>query len=288
MGFPCWSGEHLPVTIVATILWLAYAVALPVALAWTIAKDKIADDARRHGNAQAKGISRGGGGSEYWHSTRPLIEKFWFPLVAHLRPQYWWFFIVEIFRKLWLNFLYLRGYRSDDGFNWKLSFAIYLVLEQISQQLLRPRVYKKANDTFVDFCSKQFLIVVLMLAMCSDSLERGAEGEAINTDNERPSAGLLMQILFGLPGLTPLLLNKLCVRLDRKTKDRSKEDAADGQDERPTGRPLPITPRTFEQTFDNESDGAAIDDGNQSACTVVRIHQEPAALTRLRQTRKVR
>jgi hypothetical protein len=32
--------------------------------------------------------------------------------------------------------------------------AIYLVLELISQQFLRPRVYKKANDTNVDLCAK--------------------------------------------------------------------------------------------------------------------------------------
>ena len=40
-------------------------------------------------------------------------------------------------------------------FNWKLSVAIYLVLELISQQFLAPRVYKKAKDTNVDLCAKQ-------------------------------------------------------------------------------------------------------------------------------------
>ena len=39
-------------------------------------------------------------------------------------------------------------------FNWKLSVAIYLVLELISQQFLAPRVYKKAKDTRIDLMAK--------------------------------------------------------------------------------------------------------------------------------------
>jgi hypothetical protein len=26
---------------------------------------------------------------DYWHSCAPLAERFWFPLVAHLQPEYW-------------------------------------------------------------------------------------------------------------------------------------------------------------------------------------------------------
>ena len=85
MGHACWSGEHIPVVIVASILWLAYAVAFPLTLAWVIAKDKAASktaDADDANNVHANGAS-----SWYWHSTRPLVEKFWLPLVAHLQPQ---------------------------------------------------------------------------------------------------------------------------------------------------------------------------------------------------------
>ena len=37
-------------------------------------------------------------------------------------------------------------YRADDGFNWKLSVALYLSLEAFVVGLLRPRVYKKNGD----------------------------------------------------------------------------------------------------------------------------------------------
>jgi hypothetical protein len=59
-------------------------------------------------------------------------------------------------------------------FNWKLAVATYLILELCSQQMLRPRVYKKAKDTVVDLCAKLFLVVVLIFAMWADSLRRGS------------------------------------------------------------------------------------------------------------------
>jgi hypothetical protein len=127
MGYVCWRGAYLPVVITASTLWLAYAVAFPLALAWVIVKDKAAAGGRETADG---GKASGGGG--YWHSTRPLVEKFWFPLTAHLQPQYWWFFIIEFVRKLWVNLLYLRGYRADDGFNYptwatlSLSADLYL------------------------------------------------------------------------------------------------------------------------------------------------------------------
>ena len=97
-----------------------------------------------------------------------------FPLVAHLQPKYWWFFLVELGRKAYINFVYLRGYRSDDGFRWKVAVGIYLLLEAFAQQLLKPRVYKKARDTLVESAAKLFLILVLLLAICSDALEGGS------------------------------------------------------------------------------------------------------------------
>ena len=105
MGHACWSGEHIPVVIVASILWLAYAVAFPLVMAWVIAKDKAAADRRvsaTDGDSPGGG-GGGGGGSQYWHSTRPLVEKFWFPVVAHLQPRHWSFFLIEFLRKAWVK-----------------------------------------------------------------------------------------------------------------------------------------------------------------------------------------
>lgn len=251
MSHACWHGEHLLVLTIATLLWLVYAVAFPLTMAWVIAKDKA---------AAGRQVSTTGGGNQYWHSTRPLVEKWWFPLVAHLQPRHWWFFLVEFFRKLWVNFLYLRGHRSDDGFNWKLSVAIYLILESLSQQFLAPRVYKKAKDTRVDLGAKQFLVVVLMLAMWFDlvGVDSVGEGEPrTEGGGMAPPPGprllaLLVQVAFGLPGLAPLVLNKLFARLDRKaTKKADAGQTADGAD--------------------------------PAAAAVVRVHQDPPALTRLRQ-----
>ena len=81
-----------------------------------------------------------GQAADFWNSTTPHAEKFWMPLVAHLQPEYWcvvgrcqiflshpvhslffdlcatrWFFLVEFGRKIFINWLYIRGFRSDDG-----------------------------------------------------------------------------------------------------------------------------------------------------------------------------
>ena len=89
MGFPCWSGEHLPVLVLSIVLWLAYAISFPLALAWVINKDRkaTAGSGKIADADDAEVDATFSGGSGYWHSTRPLIEKFWFPLVAHLQPR---------------------------------------------------------------------------------------------------------------------------------------------------------------------------------------------------------
>jgi hypothetical protein len=86
MSPACWSGEHLFVLAVATLLWLAYAVGFPLAMACVIAKDKAAAGRRAAGADKAAGD----GGSQYWHSTRPLVEKYWLrPGAASPRRPAW-------------------------------------------------------------------------------------------------------------------------------------------------------------------------------------------------------
>jgi hypothetical protein len=255
MGYTCWGTEHITVVAVSTLLWLAYAVGFPLSLAWVIRRDKAAAGERESADDVEASLPSSNG-SEYWRSTRPMVEKFWFPVVAHLQPKYWWFFIVEFFRKVWINLLYLRGYRADDGFNWKLAVALYLLLESCSQLLLQPRVYKKSKDTVVDLCAKLFLVAVLMLAMWTESLEAGsnAEGEPVRATSKMLTPSLLLQLLAGLPGLAPLALNKLCTRLDRKDKSPAKQKAS----------------------------------GPSGKTAVVRVHQDPPGRDRLRQAHRVR
>ena len=75
-------------------------------------------------------------GADYWTSTTLLVEKYWFPSVAHLQvcpnisscsyllviavcnalasvpilqPDFWWFFGIACFNKIYINFLFIRG-----------------------------------------------------------------------------------------------------------------------------------------------------------------------------------
>jgi hypothetical protein len=92
MQHPCWDGEHIPVVIVSAVLWLLYAVGFPAIMAIVIARDRLAavhpqDDTDPSDNTPSGGRSRPTG---YWQATRPMIEKFWFPLVSHLQVRPPW------------------------------------------------------------------------------------------------------------------------------------------------------------------------------------------------------
>jgi hypothetical protein len=139
-------------------------------------------------------------------------------------------------------------HRADDGFNWKLSVTLYLSCEAFVVGLLRPRVYKKIGDTVVEVSARLFLLSVLVLGMYSDLVSNlQNEGDAIRTDDsyctmhgeERcgevdhcewgasnslctttshpfTRIGFLQHVLWGLPGLAPLVVNQIFKRLERK------------------------------------------------------------------------
>jgi hypothetical protein len=78
MGYTCWGTEHITVVAVSTLLWLAYAVGFPLSLAWVIRRDKAAAGERESADDVEASLPSSNG-SEYWRSTRPMVEKFWFP-----------------------------------------------------------------------------------------------------------------------------------------------------------------------------------------------------------------
>jgi hypothetical protein len=93
MAYPCRGGEHQPVVIVATTMWILYAICFPLVMACVIYRDKVRSKAmRRDGEAEQT--------ADFWNSTTPHAEKFWMPLVAHLQPEFWWCFPSSPFRPL--------------------------------------------------------------------------------------------------------------------------------------------------------------------------------------------
>jgi hypothetical protein len=120
---------------------------------------------------------------------------------------------------------------------------IYILLEFVATLTLKPRVYKRFKDTIVDAGSKMILVIFLVVSLYYDeqSVTRNG-GQAVRADSAycsnflegsscesasamcdwdttlsqcvaRPvlaSVGALQHLLYGLPGLIALLLNKLC------------------------------------------------------------------------------
>jgi hypothetical protein len=159
--------------------------------------------------------------------------------------------------------------RSDDGFNWKLSAAVFLALEGAALSLLQPRVYKKSTDTMVESCARMFLLTVLMCIIYSDFINNlQTEGEAVRADSSyctiygKESCGAIGQcqwdmlnsecgakiwdtaltkmgfvphILFGLPGLMPLIVHRICQYCDAAADKRLR--AAN-----PTANTAPLPP----------------------------------------------
>jgi hypothetical protein len=144
------------------------------------------------------------------------------------------------------------------GFNWKLCVTIFLLLETVVVGSLKPRVYKKFADTKVEIAAKTFLVAVLVVGLYSDSLSSVlAEGDAIPADNAYcknfPASGggpfgvncaevdacvlqddlqcvprpitvqisLFMHLVYGLPGVAPFFLSKICNR--RKSCKKKKK-----------------------------------------------------------------
>jgi hypothetical protein len=220
------------------------------------------------------------------------------------QPQYWWFFLVEYGRKAYINFLYTRGFRADDGFSWKLAVAIYLLLEGAAVARLKPRVFKKSSDMLVDTQSKMLLATVLVLGIYSDQqsnvLSEGTarpsddyfcgnfnplESETAATDGQMAcddvlqcvwdstaadpqciardvsaSASIFLHLFYGLPGLAPLLLNKIFALLDRKPRVPRDDGGEDGE----------------------AADGADAPAADNPALEVARVHHAPLVAGTLR------
>jgi hypothetical protein len=115
MQYSCWEGFHYVTMSASIVLFLAYAMVFPIVVAYHIARNKAAASRHEEHNHADNNSDVEPGAYRYWSSLKPLVEQWWFPLVSHLQPKYWWFFMVECFDKLWINLLYLRGFRSDDG-----------------------------------------------------------------------------------------------------------------------------------------------------------------------------
>ena len=136
----------------------------------------------------------------------------------------------------------IRGHRADDGFSWKLAVVIYLLLEFWATWLLKPRIFKRLVDTTVDVGAKIILVMVLVVSLYYDErsgLRNGglavpADGTYCGNFIDRMSCSTVghlchwdvadtqcavrpapasvswwVHLLYGLPGLAPLLLNRL-------------------------------------------------------------------------------
>ena len=79
MQYACWTDTHFPVFVASVALWALYAVICPLVLAFIIHRDK----------SRITNDVDGEKSTNYWTSTTPTQERFFFPLIAHLMPKYW-------------------------------------------------------------------------------------------------------------------------------------------------------------------------------------------------------
>ena len=153
--------------------------------------------------------------------------------------------------------------------------GLYLSCEASVVGFLRPRVYKKIGDTVVEVSARLFLLSVILLGMYSD-LESNfhSEGDAIRAENsyctmhgeERCSEvdhcewnastllcatiphastriGFLQHVLYGLPGLAPLVVNQIIKWLENKKEkkeEKKKKKSHIPTDETGVDNPAPV------------------------------------------------
>jgi hypothetical protein len=177
------------------------------------------------------------------------------------------------------------------GFNWKLCVTIFLLLETVGVAFLKPRVYKKFADTIVETGAKTFLVAVLVVGLYSDSLSNVlAEGDAIPANNAycnnfpesggglfgvncaevdacvlqdsqcvpRPitvSVGLFEHIMYGMPGVAPFFLSKMCNRRkSSKKKKKPNTTSPDHSDEPPAAGTFVMRARFVSLVEEDEED----------------------------------
>ena len=78
MQYQCRGSEHLPVAVTALVLWLLFAIGFPIYIAVVIGRQRVRHAALRRDVTQHVA-------ADYWTSTKPQKEHFWFPVVAHLQ-----------------------------------------------------------------------------------------------------------------------------------------------------------------------------------------------------------
>ena len=86
MQHACWDGAHMAVAIVACILWLFYAVGFPAAMACVMRRHQTSS-ARERDVKKRDPAAAGEASPDYWTSTTPAAELFWYPLIAHLQVR---------------------------------------------------------------------------------------------------------------------------------------------------------------------------------------------------------
>jgi hypothetical protein len=80
MQYQCRGSEHLPVAVVALVLWLIFAIGFPVYIAIVIGRQRLKHAALRKDATQYVA-------ADYWNSIKPKKEHYWFPVVAHLQVR---------------------------------------------------------------------------------------------------------------------------------------------------------------------------------------------------------
>ena len=70
----------MPVVAVALVLWLIFAAGFPVYIAIVIGRQRVKHATLRSDTTQYVA-------ADYWTSTKPQKEHYWFPVVAHLQVR---------------------------------------------------------------------------------------------------------------------------------------------------------------------------------------------------------
>eukprot|EP01043_Picozoa_sp_COSAG02_P012730 COSAG02_NODE_497_length_21092_cov_43.948650_4_plen_1489_part_00 len=113
-------------------------------------------------------------------SVREQLEKsrdYYVDLHCVYHPNRWWWFVMLLMRKNIVNMIYLRGFKSDDNFDWRLTLVLALACFVCLEIEIEP--YTEHLDNLMDVVVMIVLIVVLHISASEQFYAGSAMGYGI-------------------------------------------------------------------------------------------------------------
>ena len=232
LGAVCWDGLHYVAAVTAIIVLLGFGIGLPVFYVWNLRR-------QRH---------------EFWDANM-VIEDPYSALYAHIyNVDYtrrkdlfrkktevekaqdkenekfterevdgpWWWFVVELCKKLIINLLYLGGRGEEEPYRWRFGILGCIFMTGALTEMVRP--YRRDTETKLSAIVHVVLAWAIVREILADTLEN--RRLAASGIGAALPGGSLVLLVVGMGGLIASVMG--CIILNARESTAKIKAHADG------------------------------------------------------------